>query len=145
MLRKTDTTQTTPTGIIKNTTKGFKITNFTTNVTKKSDLIMATEDGIIYGYNCDVNNTNAIIMYSSTTGAVYKGLAIVGKYLYVADFFNNRIDVFDENMVLYNQLSSSSPDISTGNYAPFNVVNLNNYLYVVYAFQQQNKHDDLQL
>ena len=52
------------------------------------------------GWAPTVDGTNAIIMYTATDGAVYKGLALAAdsgaNFLYATDFHNNKVDVFDK-------------------------------------------------
>src|SRR5205085_7689150 len=83
----------------------------------------------------------------SNSGAVYKGLAIatVGatNYIYATDFHNGRIDVFDENYAPVTMAGGfSDPSIPAG-FAPFGIQNINGQLYVTYAMQDADKHDDV--
>ncbi len=81
--------------------------------------------------------------------ANYKGIAIVDNgaalRILAPDFFNARIDIFDEN---FNLVSSPSlpmfvnPAMPAG-YAPFNVVALGDKVYVTYGKQDADKADDL--
>src|SRR5947209_3772076 len=112
--------------------------------------IFATEDGTISGWNSTVDLHNAILMVDNSTvgaGAVYKGLAIASagshEFLYATNFRAGTIDVFDAN---FNQVSlegsfrdSKIPD----GYAPFVIQNLGALLYVTYAQQDAQKHDDV--
>jgi uncharacterized protein (TIGR03118 family) len=94
-----------------------------------------------------VDPGNAILKVdNSTTGAVYKGLAAAsgpgGTRLYAANFNAGTIDVFDSN---FNQLASGAftdGTIPLG-FAPFNVVNIGGRIYVTYAKQDGDKHDDV--
>ena len=74
-----------PSGLVENQTNGFTITNGTT--TAPSFLLVATQNGIISGYNplVDPNNTIQVINRSGF-GSVYTGLAIANNNLFVADF-----------------------------------------------------------
>ena len=132
----------TPDGIVLNTTGGFKIGG------SSPVFMFATEDGTISGWS---SGTSAVIAVNNSLSgnAVYKGLAIgaVGgiNYLYIANFRNGTVDVFDTN---YNPFSFGSgsfvdPQVPSG-FAPFNVVNIgNNTLVVTYAKQDAAKHDDV--
>jgi uncharacterized protein (TIGR03118 family) len=83
----------------------------------------------------------------STSNAVFKGLAngSVGSsnYLYATDFHNAQVDIFNTN---YSQVtlagSFSDPGIPA-DYAPFGIQNINGQLYVTYALQDADKHDDV--
>jgi uncharacterized protein (TIGR03118 family) len=114
--------------------------------------IFATEEGTIAGWNPAVPppplSTKAIqVVDSSPSGAVYKGLAIGanshGHFLYATDFHNTKIDVFDTNFHSATLAGNfSDPKIPDG-FAPFGIQNVNGDLYVTYAKQDADKHDDV--
>lgn len=126
-----------PTGLILNESSGFVISQGP-NIAS-SFLIVATENGTICGYNPLVDPSNAIIAVdNSGSNACYKGLAMVNNYLCATDFHNNKIDVFDFNFVQV--LTFPFVDLGVLNpipsdYAPFNIVNIDDYMYVTYAKQ----------
>ena len=108
--------------------------------------LFATEDGAIFGWQPAYGATALVGKDNSLTGAVYKGLAIDGTtnpHLYAANFHAGTIDVFDS---AYNQVTLAGafrdPKIPA-NYAPFNVQNLGGVLYVTFAEQNAEKHDDV--
>jgi uncharacterized protein (TIGR03118 family) len=82
---------------------------------------------------------------NSTTGAVYLGATIAqaggANFLYVADFSNASVDVFDTNYmpVMLPAGAFTDPELPEG-YAPFNVQNIGGNVYVAYA--QQNEDGD---
>ena len=100
--------------------------------------LFATEDGTIAGWRGALGTTAETLFDNSTVDAVYKGLAIstIGsdRYLYAADFHNNRIDVFPNTGAPALAGNFTDPNLSAG-YAPFNVQNVNGQLYVAYAKQ----------
>jgi uncharacterized protein (TIGR03118 family) len=130
----------TPTGTVFNGNGGaFKGDRF----------LFATEDGTIAGWNPAVNLRRARIEVDRSTvglGAVYKGLAIgnngVADHIYASNFRFATIEVFDAG---YNMVTLSGsfmdPGIPAG-FAPFNIQNLGGVLYVTYAMQKPDKHDD---
>jgi uncharacterized protein (TIGR03118 family) len=127
----------TATALIKNETSGFVITNGPN--TASCYLLVASKTGAIFGYNPFVDATNCItVIDNSVNNAVYTGLAIIGKYLCATDYNNNRIDVFDFN---FNQVFTlpftdlQVLDPLPVDVAPYNIVNINNLLYVVYTRQ----------
>ena len=137
----------TPTGIVFNGSSGFVVTNGSTSGSAK--FIFATEDGTIAGWSPTVNVTNAIrVVDHSANGAVYKGLALSaggnGALLYATDFHNNRIDVWDSNFAPAVLPSGAFVDkgIPSG-YAPFGIQAINGNLYVTYAKQDADAHDDV--
>lgn len=98
--------------------------------------IFATQSGEIFGFNPNATNPNAVPVVN-TLDAVYTGIAIAAgsageQFLYVANFRNATIDIFNNTFGLVAQLAN--PDtIHAMGYAPFNIVNINNTLYVTYA------------
>jgi len=132
-----------PTGIVANNTAFFKINSM------PSTFIFVSEDGSISGYNAAVNPTAAIIAVDNgATGAVYKG-ATMGvanghNFLYVANFHAGTVETYDENFAL--QASASfpfaDPNLPAG-YAPFGIRQFNGQVFVTYALQDADKHDDV--
>jgi uncharacterized protein (TIGR03118 family) len=135
-----------PTGEVFNSTgTGFDITSG--GKTGPSKLIFVTEDGTISGWNPDVNGGSSILAVDNSnggTGAVYKGTALGttgdGTFLFVANFRNGTVDVFDQS---FHQVNSfTDPTVPVG-YAPFNVAVLDGHLFVTFAQQDDAKHDDV--
>jgi uncharacterized protein (TIGR03118 family) len=139
-------TTATPTGQLFNGTTDFAVTNGITSA--PSRFIFATEDGTISGWNPTVDPTHAILgADNSASGAVYKGLAFgsnaSGNFLYAANFHAGTIDVFDKDFHQVQLAGSfSDPTIHRG-FAPFNIQNLGGKLYVTYAKQDADRHDDV--
>jgi uncharacterized protein (TIGR03118 family) len=80
---------------------------------------------------------------NSPAGAVYKGLAIDGgasPHLYAANFHSGMVDVFNSD---YSQGASFTDSKVADGYAPFNVQNLGGVLYVTFAKQNTERHDDV--
>jgi uncharacterized protein (TIGR03118 family) len=132
--------------------------------------LFATEDGTIVGWNGAVGpkatdgscpgfvgtNTHAIIAFTQAD-AVYKGLAIgtamVGPgsspttvpVLYATNFHNGTVDVFDGSFGTPSNLPAGAfadPGLPKG-YAPFNIVPVGGRLFVTYAVQDADAHDDV--
>jgi uncharacterized protein (TIGR03118 family) len=138
----------TPTGIVFNASTGFTVSKG--GVSGPSRFIFATEDGVIAGWAPNVDPTHAILVVdnSASTTAVYKGLAMSaggsGSLLYAADFRNNRIDVFDASFKPVTLQAGAFSDASLpSGFAPFGVQAINGDIYVSYAKQSADKHDDL--
>jgi uncharacterized protein (TIGR03118 family) len=99
------------------------------------------------GFDPAKAGTYAIIA-AQTPGAVYKGLAIAidangTTRLYAPNFHAGRIDVFD---TAFNLVTTTGGFIDTGlprGYAPFNVVPIGGQLFVTYAVQDEDAHDDV--
>jgi uncharacterized protein (TIGR03118 family) len=136
-----------PTGIVYNGSPGFMVSKGATS--GPSRFIFATEDGIIAGWAPDVDPTHAIrvIDNSTSTGAVYKGLALSaggsGGLLYATDFRNRKIDVFDSsfNPVILPEGAFTDPAVPSID-APFGIQAINGNIYVSYAKQDANRHDE---
>lgn len=134
----------TPTGIVYNGSN----TDFTITVGAAKGparFIFVTEDGIVAGWAPAVNGTDALFRLQ-TPGAVYKGVAIAGNgsgnFLYAADFFNGRIDVFDSS---FNPIDTTGRFVDPAlppNFAPFNITSIQGDLYVTYAFRKPGDDDE---
>jgi uncharacterized protein (TIGR03118 family) len=144
-------TKATPTGQVFNSSSGFMIMDKDNagngNSSGPSRFIFATEDGTISGWNPNVNPTKAILTVdNSSSKAVYKGLAISSNdsRLYAANFSAGTIEMFDSNFAPTptNRNSFTDPNIPSG-FAPFNIRDINGKLYVTYAKQDEDKHDDV--
>jgi uncharacterized protein (TIGR03118 family) len=127
--------------------------------------LFATEDGTIVGWNPNVNPAGFDMTKAGTfgtiavdnsqvpdaaNGAVYKGLAIATDpntgqtLLYAANFRSGQIDVFDTsfNAATLPDGAFTDPNLPNG-YAPFNVQELGGKIYVTYAKQNADMHDDV--
>jgi uncharacterized protein (TIGR03118 family) len=118
-------------------------------VSGSAKFIFATEDGVIAGWAPNVDGTHAIrVKFDPNSGAVYKGLALSaggsGSLLYASDFHNNKIDVFDSsfNPVQLPKGAFEDRFIPAG-FAPFGLQAINGNIYVSYAKQDADKHDDV--
>ena len=128
----------TPTGTVFNGSTAFK-----------GDLFLfATEDGTIVGWKQSDGTTarNEKDRSKVGDGAVYKGLAIgnngSANYLYAANFRFGTVEVFDKDFNLVTLSGSFSDSRIPAGFAPFNIQNLAGRLYVTYAMQKPDRHDD---
>lgn len=141
----------TPTGTVFNSTPS----DFTISSGGKSGkalFLFATEDGTILGWNPGVGGNSATIAVDNSAvpnahhGAVYKGLALgtagTNNYLYATNFRSGKVDVFDKNF--HRVLAGTFNDrrIPAG-YAPFGVQNIGGQIFVTYAKQNEQRHDDV--
>jgi uncharacterized protein (TIGR03118 family) len=107
--------------------------------------LFSTEAGTILGWSPTVNGTVAIPgVDRSSAGAVYKGLTTSADRLYAADFHNGRVDVFDRAFAPLTLASGafSDPKLPKG-YAPFGIQALAGNIFVTYAKQDAQAHDDV--
>ena len=154
-----------PTGLVFNIAGGptgvFKVSGVNGGGVATSAaavFLFATEDGTILGWNPGVNpigfdpakaGTYAIIAVP-TPGAVYKGLAIAKDaggtpHLYATNFHAGTVDVFGGDFEPATDLAANAfvdPHLPKG-YAPFNIVPINGQLFVTYAVQDNEAHDDV--
>jgi len=134
-----------PTGLAINQTSSFVFSE--NGKTGRARFLFASEDGTISAWSPDVNPDSAVTAWT-TPDAVYKGIAIAtttsGTWLYAANFHAGAIDVFDGHFqpVSLPAGAFTDADIPAG-YGPFNIVNLHGRLYVSYAAQDADKHDDV--
>ncbi len=129
-----------PTGIVFNST-----TDFIVGPNQPAKYIFATEDGTISAWG---SGTSAVLKVDlSTSGAVYKGLALAGsegkKYLYAANFSTGRVDVFDANFTPVALAGAFTDPNLPAQFAPFNIQNVGGKLYVTYALPDAAHHDDV--
>lgn len=126
-----------PTGQVFNDGPGFQISG------NSALFIFVTEDGTISGWNPMLaDKTHAVLEVDrSGIGAVYKGVALnnAKDRLYATNFRFGTIEVFDTSWTLVD--SFTDPNTPPG-YAPFNIQNLDGTLYVTFAKQDQQRHDD---
>src|SRR5260221_8465100 len=146
-LSATDSSHGNPTGIVFNNNNTGNTPDFILKDTKASALfIFASESGVISAWAPAVDFTHAIVQ-ASTADAIYKGLAIGGNgsahFLYATDFHNNKIDVFDKNFQSATLVGNFIDPTLPAGFAPFGIQNINGDLYVTYAKQDAEKHDDV--
>jgi uncharacterized protein (TIGR03118 family) len=111
-----------------------------------SRFIFASEDGKIRGWPGS-GPAQVTAAQSAEPGAIYKGLAIAvtpaGPRLYATDFHNGNVDVWDGS---WNRVSTSStfsdPSLPDG-YAPFGIQTIGNRVFVTFAKQDADAHDEL--
>jgi uncharacterized protein (TIGR03118 family) len=137
-----------PTGQVFNPTNGFVVKSGTSS--GPAMFIFDSENGDISAWNKNVPPpppSSQAQPEVHTPNAVYKGLAMAfsgGKpYLYATDFHDNRIDVFDSNFAPATLSGNfTDPGLPTG-FAPFGIQAFGNRLYVTYAMQDAEAHDDV--
>jgi uncharacterized protein (TIGR03118 family) len=144
-----------PTGIVSNASSADFIVT-AAQKSASSAFIFDGEGGMIAGWSPTVDRTHAVTMYTDSSGAVYKGLAIATNagalFLYATDFHNNKIDVFNSSFAKQptsaTAFTFSDPSIPAG-FAPFGIQAIKNgaagatQIYVTYAKQQApDDHDN---
>lgn len=119
-----------PTGQVFNTTTDFKLKSNG----QPAKFIFAGEDGTITAWNG--GNDAGVVADRSSFDAVYKGIAMGNdgnaNFLYATNFKGQKIDVFDTAFQYVTDKPFEDHYIPAG-YGPFNIRNINGYLYVTYA------------
>lgn len=128
-----------PTGVVFNNTTGFKLPNG-----QAATFLFAGEGGTLRGWNFPSGATTAQVQDMSGSNAIYKGIAIatVGSAprLYATNFHNGAVDTFDSNF----KYTGSFTDTTVGDgFAPFNVQNIGDHLFVTFAKQDADREDDV--
>jgi len=111
--------------------------------------LFVSEDGTISGWRSNLG-TSAETLATGSSANIYKGVAEAAvsgnNYLYAANFKSGAIDVFKgiSTGLGTSDLAGSftDPNLPSG-YAPFNIQNLNDKLYVTYAEQDPNSPDEV--
>ncbi|HEY3713770.1 MAG TPA: TIGR03118 family protein [Jatrophihabitantaceae bacterium] len=123
-----------PTGQVFNDTTAFTVPG----TGAKALFIFAGEDGVLSAWN-GAAGTTAVPVGPPSAGGIYKGLTLAhspfGPLLLAANFHDNRVDVFDGG---FNRLPVDrlfhDPFLPRG-YAPFNVAEVGDQVFVTYALQ----------
>jgi uncharacterized protein (TIGR03118 family) len=129
-----------PTGVVFNDTPDFLV-----GPGLPARFIFAMEDGTIASWNSGA--TAVLKADNSAAGAIYKGLALGSSggsnYLYAANFHAGKVDVLDANYNLVALAGSFADPALPAGFAPFNIQNVGGQLFVTYALQDANQHDDV--
>jgi len=147
----------TPTGVVFNGSPDFKLSPNG----PAASFIFVTEDGTISGWAGGSVATLKVDHSASPTaaeGAVYKG-ATIGevdgkRYLYVTNFRSGHVEVYDTDFSEVHFKNGNGEGRGEGEdnfndsrvpkgFAPFNIQNVGGSLFVTYAKQDADKHDDV--
>ena len=113
--------------------------------------IFSSEGGQIIAWNPKadpiVNGVSTAQTEFSSKTAVYKGLAIAstrfGTFLYASNFHDNRVDVFNTRFHRVHLFGDFRDRHLPKGYAPFGIRAIDGFIYVTYAKQNAEKHDDV--
>lgn len=146
-----------PTGVVFNGPPITSGTGFVVSAGGASGparFIFVSEDGSISGWNPGVPppvpppplvSSQAIAVIPASDANVYKGVAIAGTmegdFLYATNFRAGTVDVFDSSWTKQ-PAEFADPKIPAG-FAPFGIQNIGGIIYVTYAKQDADKHDDV--
>ena len=132
-----------PTGLVFNGTGLFSVKAH--DLSGSAFFIFDSEDGIISGWNPNVNLHKAIIaVNNSDKGAIYKGLAIGtndnGSFIYATNFHSGWVEQYDSS---FKWVRSFTDTTLPAGYAPFGIRTLKGKLYVTFALQDEDAEDDV--
>ena len=118
-----------PSGQVFNaSTTDFKLAN-----NNAARFIFAGLDGTVSGWN---GGTSASIVVNDFPHAAYTGIALGSNggsnYMYLANFKENRINVYNGTFGAVTGMSFTDPALPAG-YSPFNIQNIDGKLFVMYA------------
>ncbi len=128
-----------PIGIIYNPTVDFLIPK-----RSFSRIIVANGTGTIAAWDYELGSAATVVADRNPDGAGYTGLTIARRgdanYLYVANFRQGKIDIFDRDFIYRG--SFSDPGMASG-YSPFNIREIDGMLYVTYAMRGGDAADEV--
>ena len=135
-----------PTGVAANNTSFFKVSNGANTLPAK--MIFVSEDGMISGWNPNLNNTQAFkAVDNGSNGAVYKGATIGasnGQYfLFVTNFNSGHVETYNQNFQQVNPSGFADPNLPAG-YTPFGIRVFNGKVLVTFVPRDpSNPNDEL--
>jgi uncharacterized protein (TIGR03118 family) len=108
--------------------------------------LFVSEDGTISGWRGALG-TNAEVLATALPNNVFKGAALgtisANSYVYAANFYAGRIDVLKGNPGAPDLAGSFLDPVLPAGYAPFNIQNLGDTLFVTYAQQDASGRDEV--
>jgi len=107
-----------------------------------SRFIFSTEEGKILGWHPGLAQA-MLGADASSSGAIYKGLALLGDRLYATDFHNGRVDMYDASFHPVTMPNAFVDSAIPPRFAPFGIQALDGAIYVTYAKQDKDAEDDL--
>lgn len=126
-----------PTGVVYSGGDGFAVRGGGRSAPAR--FIYACEDGMIRGWAPTVprgwSEQAEVAVDAGRSAAVFRGLALAKGHLYVTDFHNDRVLVFDSRWRrIVHRGAFVDPAIPTW-YAPFGIAALGGHIFVTYAYR----------
>lgn len=139
-----------PTGLVFNPESSFVVSNGYRS--GPSVFLFATESGQILGWNPHLTlvgpTTFAVVAVNNGANAVYKGLALSRncrgeQVLYATNFRSGHVEMYDERFRrIDDPRTFEARGLPTG-YAPFGIAAIGDRIFVTWALQNSDKHDDV--
>ncbi len=133
------------TGQVSNASSSlFKIPNASGTGSSAALFIFDSEAGIISAWQPGDGKDAVTMVDNSAAKAVYKGLALgntsAGVFLYATNFGQGVVEQYDTNFHLVQTFTDDTLPVG---YAPFGIANIDGQLYVTFAEQNAQRHDDV--
>jgi uncharacterized protein (TIGR03118 family) len=118
------------------------VANGTSSYFSGGAFIFDTEDGLIINWQSSDNTQATVAFDNSSSGAVYKGLALLSSTsLLAANFNSGKVDVYNQSFQPAALAGAfTDPNLPAG-FAPHGIHVINNQVYIAYAMQDSAKHD----
>jgi uncharacterized protein (TIGR03118 family) len=143
-----------PTGMVWNPTTTPSTAFLVPGTSLPASFIWATEDGTIAAWTGGLTPPDAAVLGFTSPTAVYKGLVFgtnaKGVFLFATNFHDGTVDVFKpadstsngQYLPVTTTGDFKDPKIPPG-FAPFGIENIDGDLFVSYAKQNAEQHDDV--
>lgn len=133
-----------PTGIVFHNAATGKLVTSNGLKSGPAVFIFANEDGTISGWNPALGFDSPVMIDHHKSGAVYKGLAILGDTLYATNFAAGTVEVYDGNLHPVSAPGAfARPRRVPAGFAPYGIQVIGKTVVVTYAKQDEAKHDEV--
>ncbi len=126
-----------PTGVAFNGGRGFRI-----SAGGRSDparFVFACEDGMVRAWTPTVpggwSTTSVVAVDEAAKAAVFRGLAVAGGRLYVTDFHNARVEVYDDRWRRLHLRHAFVDEAVPDWYAPFGIAAIGDHVFVTFVWR----------
>jgi len=109
--------------------------------------LFVTESGALDAWSLNLPDITQAVNVRSVPSRVYKGLALAmvngHARLYATDFHHGRIDMFDSSFRPFHRPHAFTDRSLPDGFAPFGIASFGDRIYVTYAKQDAQRHDDV--
>lgn len=102
-------------------------------------IIIITQDGLILGYNPEIDPNNAIVRVTNLS-ASYIRVKQVNGFIYATNFTSGFIEKYDQDWLLV--LAFTDDNLNDMGYSPYNICGTEERLYVTFAKRTQDESDN---
>jgi len=126
-----------PTGVVYYGGKGFRVE--AGGASDPARFIYACEDGMVRAWTPTVphgwSTSSEVVVDEAATAAVFRGIAIAREHVYVTDFHNARVLVYDDHWRPVRRPGAFVDTTIPEWYAPFGVQVLGSHVFVTYVWR----------